>query len=159
METIYEHTCNACGEPSFRFLCSVHACGYEYAWVCKHCGVQMYLTFSEDGTVMSQKPTGRRCARTKVLLTVKGVPLAIVADGCRWDNHDDDEQLSYYEEDTCPVNMIRRCDTVIYRGDSDPHGMFSLAQELSITGSTKVDEDVAVTELVERAIELTEIGS
>jgi len=153
MQTIYSHECKECGHNTFDYYEDLHHCNTEYRWVCNNCGVQMKLKFSNDGKTLDQEPTGKRCERTKVLLKVPDIPLAFIVDGVTWG----EGSKYFYEEHTCPSNVMRSCDEVIYKGDEDPHGMLELIEEILITGPSKRNEDEVCEELMTKAINITDV--
>lgn len=167
MKTIYIHECKECGDHSFDFHTDSHNCGQNYYWVCDNCGIQMIVCFSDNGMTVTQEPTGRRCERTKVLLKLNDTNIALVVNGCRWgdktdrwedktDNKDADYYTAaYYEEQTCPINVVQRCENIVCDGDEDRHGIFSFIEQLDITGPNKCDEDEAHEMMLQRACQIT----
>lgn len=153
IRTIYAHPCAACGKHAFKFHVGLHKCG-EYQWVCDTCGVQMKIDFSDDGKKACQAPTGGRYDRTLVLLRVKEAPnLAVIIQGS-WSPGDTGPRSHYYEEGTCPSNLLR-CREVVFNGEADPHGLFEVVEEIVITGPEAVSEEEAKTRLVARAVRET----
>ncbi len=37
-----------------------------------------------------------------------------------------EHERHYYEEHTCPTNVLKDTEDLIFEGDADPHGLFEL---------------------------------
>jgi hypothetical protein len=157
MKTIYVHQCAECGSDSWKFHMELHATAHPYQWVCDTCGTEMQLVFSDNGTAVSQVSTGRRCNRTLCLFTFANVErLCVIADGIRWDFNTDEDQRYYYEEHTCPTNLLR-CEEIFFNGEGDPHGILTLVKEIVVSGPNAVDRGEALEELSGMASEKTQV--
>lgn len=151
MKAIYSHKCDECGGYTFDYHEGSHKTGFNYRWVCDECGAQMDIEFSDSGRSISQVPTGERCERTKILVNIPDLGIAIISSGVTWGG----DSNYYYEESTCPSNVLRSCEQVVFNGEEDPHGIFELIDEVMITGENKIDEQKAVELLTTKAIEIT----
>jgi hypothetical protein len=115
----------------------------------------MGIVFSDGGLVSKQEPTGKRCERTLALLRLAIAPEAMfIATGCRWDDFTDDNDKYHYESHTCPTNFIE-CETIIVKGDTDPHGAFELVRSIITTGPDATGFEAAKLELMELAVGMT----
>lgn len=93
----------------------------------------MRLRFFDRGQQVEQNPTGNRSERTLALLRIRNNPrFMFIHEGCAL-NGDMTSHKYYYEEHTCPINLMR-CVEIIADGVSDPHGIFEIVEEHIITG-------------------------
>ena len=153
MRSIYTHQCAACGEFSFKFYEGSHNDG-NYTWTCDDCGIEVKLTFSNGGKQLTQEPTGRRCEKALFLLKLRNNPKFMIIDrGDAWDGNLD-QAVYYYEEHTCPSNVLR-CEEVIADGEVDPHGVFNVVAGCLITGPSAQDEEDVIERMKAMAAELT----
>ena len=82
-----------------------------------------------------------RAIPTKVTLRTSE-PITLVVQGLRFENvpgvpGGDDRNAFFYEENTCPINVLQRVIRVVDQdGDTDPHGIFGYVKAEELT-----DED------------------
>ena len=153
METRYAHPCAACGKHTFSYALHLHS-DTTYHWVCDSCGIEMTLTFTNNGTSVVQIPTGQRCDRTLALFEFVDAPfIRFIHHGILWSHHEDN--VYWYHEHTCPTNVLR-CAEIYINGKPDIHGMFRLIKEIVITGPNAVPEDDAMAELSTMAEQSTQ---
>jgi len=112
--------CPSCGKMSNIDYCKP---GGEYTWWCNNddCGRQYNFKINNDWSVESE-PTGTIVTRTDVTLRVRGTNILFVIMGRAYNGEHNDKY--FYEEHTCPVNLLN--DGIeVYDGDiEDPHGIF-----------------------------------
>lgn len=102
-------------------------------WYCDVCGAGWWVRTQPTGTVHVE-PTDpdRRMHRERVVLeltanALRAAPLRLVLRGRRFTAQvDEDATRYYYEEHTCPTNILHDVQTVHLGDDADPHGLFAL---------------------------------
>lgn len=156
MKIQYTHACTTCGQDTVRYSTQHHNDGAEYIWVCNTCGVETKHVFTNGGKTVSQKPTGRRCERTRALFQLNDCPkITFIYEGVAWEGNLDHDY--YYHEGTCPTNLLR-CEEILVEGQPDQHGMFTCIKEILVTGPNGMDVDAAEEELKQLAVFMAEIS-
>lgn len=80
----------------------------------------------------------QRVIPTKVTLRTYE-PITLVVQGLRFENvpgvaGGDDDNRFFYEENTCPINVLQRVIRVVDEtGDADPHGVFTYVKTEELT--------------------------
>jgi hypothetical protein len=122
--------CPSCGTLSAIDYCNKNQI---YTWWCKNdpCGKQYKFIINDDWSTKTE-PTGTIITRTAVTLKVKKTQddLFIVVKGMLFDGKDNSKY--YYQESTCPVNLIREGLEVRLGEDDDPHGVFEYVKTESL---------------------------
>jgi len=132
--------CPSCGALSAIDYCRF---GIDYTWWCDNtdCGKQYSFVINPDWSVVSC-PTGTITTKTAVTLKVKKIDedIFICLKGMELNGEHNDEY--YYNEHTCPVNLIRGGLAVYTLIDNDPHGIFEYVKTESMEEFKKRTEEL-----------------
>ncbi len=101
-------------------------------WYCQECG-QGYRGKTKNRKVFIEQIDNKKVKTLEILkLTPTKDDIYIIANGMRWvkENEDKSEEeihsnsRYFYEEHTCPSNILRNCRSIIFSTDEDLHGAF-----------------------------------
>lgn len=94
-------------------------------WYCDDCGDGWKLTY--DATGVDVEPAGKKKVDQFVILELppQTEPVCFKLRTSRVDRALDEEaDVYFYEEHTCPTNWLRHVDEVSIGDDDDPHGLW-----------------------------------
>lgn len=125
--------CPMCGEGEQR----VDHCakGFKSAWYCDECGGKFHIEWrAPDQFILT--PMKERKDNVLITLESKG-PVRLLVKGLRFSKPDgsedpkhDEREEYFYNEYTCPTNLMKNVERVIdpSDGDEDPHGIFAFVK-------------------------------
>lgn len=127
--------CPSCGNLSPIDYCEF---GYTYTWWCNNddCGKQYRFIINKNWTVKSE-PTGLVVTRTAVTLKVRrDKDIFITLKGRSFSGETFEESIEsdkyFYNQGTCPVNLIKDGLEVRVEDNRDPHGVFEYIKTESL---------------------------
>ena len=136
LTSIYYIDCPFCGAVGKEGCGSIsHLLGSDTTfgpWCCESCGKAIEGEV-RSGKVFVEKCTQHHQSDSLVLLRLDPLPksLFLIAKGMYWDgNLSEEHQRYFYEEHTCPTNILRDAQEIIYHNDSDIHGFFKFLKAI-----------------------------
>jgi len=114
--------CPSCGKSSNIDYCSINS---KYTWWCSNdnCGKQYSFIINKDWSVESE-PTGTIVTSTIVTLELplQKSSIFLKVKGKMFNGEHNDEY--FYNEHTCPINILHSAEDIIIEGCDDRHGVF-----------------------------------
>jgi len=125
-------------------------------WYCDSCGWAYTFEVHADGRAFVEK-VNQRSVKTRVLLRLRrgDAPIFVEVRHSHTDPPGDspDERRNqnryYFEEHTCPGNIMRSVDEVFRGDDEDPHGLFEFVEERRVPEESKDDRDYNAFDVAE----------
>lgn len=119
---------------------------FEGEWYCDECGCSYKFKISEEGVFAEVNPLKwKKPALALLRLRPTGTVYAVVEDSIYDYAPDGGNRSYYYEEHTCPTNVLSNIEYLIDGDNNDPHGIWEFVAliEGKITDSNMTTEELA----------------